>query len=142
LGYLLHSLFVLIGPRAAISAGCELPAIAIIVDSLDQAINPAEAQGFFHGLFIAKHRSASVLPVEKQPNAVFFLVVVFGQPLPPLASRLKVELLHAERRWLVARHPRRNKRKQVRVGAPTGAAWFSFVFLSIVSIPVATLAAK
>jgi len=75
---------------------CKLAAISILVDSLDDTINPAKAESLLHGFFIAERRPARVL-VEDQPHSVLFLIVICGQPLPPLASGRDADLFHAER---------------------------------------------
>ena len=61
--HLLGPLNVALVPAASLLSGCELLGVALVVDSADGCIDPAEADGLFHRVVVRYAVLAGVLLV-------------------------------------------------------------------------------
>ena len=59
---------------------------AVLVDSLDRAVDPTEAERFLHGIIVGDARFAGVLLVVDEPDFCLGLVVFLQPGAPLLAS--------------------------------------------------------
>ena len=89
----------LVGGRPAIlifSRG-ELSTIAVLVQTLDNAVDSPLAEGFFDGLFVVQGRFFGPLFVEYQPHPSEFMVVVASEPTSPLIPFVHPNLFDQKR---------------------------------------------
>jgi hypothetical protein len=80
-----HSAFVRLRPFAFRAARVEFAGVFLIVDLLDEAVDPAEAQGFLHGGFIIDIGPAARRLEIHQPDFLL-AVVVLHQPGTPVRA--------------------------------------------------------
>jgi hypothetical protein len=71
---------VLLAPDTAWLARAEADLVAVVVDSLANAVDPAEAQGLIHGFVPVDARPAGVLLVEADEELKLAVVVRFQPP--------------------------------------------------------------
>ncbi|PYS52485.1 MAG: hypothetical protein DMG13_16155 [Acidobacteria bacterium] len=77
--------FVGLRPVLVVDARSEQACVPLVIDSLDEAIDPSKAQSFFDGIFIGYARLPYVLSEVDEPDFVLDLVILC-EPRPPLLT--------------------------------------------------------
>src|SRR5207237_3511242 len=80
-------------PYAVGAARRELACVTIVVEALDETIDPPEAERFVQCIQVSNARLPGMAFVKDQPH-LGLTVVMRAEPIPPLLQRSALERLH------------------------------------------------